>query len=483
MMRPELFIDGAWRQGGGAEFASRDPGLREEVWKGAAADADDVGEAIAAARLAFPGWAETPLAERIAVAERFAAILKSNRDDIARIISREMGKPLWDARSEVDAAVGKIAISIQAQAERAGSRVLATAFGAATLEHRPHGVLAVFGPYNFPVHLPNGHITPALLAGDCLVFKPSELAPGAGSAMVGAWEEAGLPAGVLNLVQGGREVGARLLDAAGLNGVLFTGSADTGLHIHRKFAGRPDVMLALEMGGNNPLIVWPPHDVGAAVNLIAHSAYATSGQRCSCARRLIVPDDAHGRAVIDALVALAPKIAVGAWNTEPEPFMGPLVNERAAERAIDFEADLLARGAEPLVKLIRDGALVRPGLVDVTGIEAPDEELFGPLLQVHRVADFEHALDVANATRFGLSAGLVSDDPELWAEARAHLRAGILNWNRPTTGASSAMPFGGPGLSGSLRPSAYYAADYCAYPVAAQTAEKAAPIAAPGLPA
>ena len=162
--------------------------------------------------------------------------------------------------------------------------------------------------------------------------------------------------------------------------------------------------------------------------------------------------------------------------------MGPLVNALSAERAISFEAGLAAAGGKPIVPLKRDGAFIYPGMIDVTGVNTPDDELFGPLLQIVRVKDFDHALDVANATRFGLAGGLISDDPALWARVKTELRAGILNWNRPTTGASSALPFGGPGLSGSLRPSAYYAADYVAYPVAAQIAEKAAPIAAPGLP-
>jgi succinylglutamic semialdehyde dehydrogenase len=267
-----------------------------------------------------------------------------------------------------------------------------------------------------------------------------------------------------------------------LNGVLFTGSAHTGALIHRKFAGRPDVLLALELGGNNPLIVWPPVELSAAANLVAHSAFATSGQRCSCARRLIVPDNADGTAIVEAVAGLAAKISVGAPDAQPEPFMGPLINAHAADRAVKLQEGLLAMGAKAILPLKRDGAFATPGIIDVTGISVPDEELFGPLLQVYRVKDFDHALDAANATRFGLSGGLISDDPTLWARVKQELRAGILNWNRPTTGASGAMPFGGPGLSGSLRPSAYYAADYVAYPVATQIAEKAAPIAASGLP-
>jgi succinylglutamic semialdehyde dehydrogenase len=481
-MRTELYIDGAWRAGGGARFASHDPASGAQVWEGAGANADDVAEAMAAARLAQPAWARTPLDERISIVRGFAKALEARAKEFAECISREMGKAGWDARGEVAAMAGKVEISINAQAERAGTCETKSGFGAMRLSHRAHGVMAVFGPFNFPGHLPNGHIVPALLAGNGVLFKPSELTPGVGALMAELWAEAGLPTGVFNLLQGGRETGAALLEEPGLNGVLFTGSAETGAFIHRKFAGRPDILLALELGGNNPLIVWPPAEAAAAANLIAHSAYATSGQRCSCARRLILPEGAFGDAVIAAVEALLPKIAVGAWTQEPEVFMGPLVHARAGERAVTFEAELIELGARSIVRLQRDGALVRPGIIDVSDVSAPDEEVFGPLLQVYRVKDFDDAIDVANATRFGLAGGLISEDAALWARVSDELRAGVLNWNRPTTGASGALPFGGPGLSGSLRPSAYYAADYCAYPVATQLSEKVEAVAAPGLP-
>lgn len=481
-MRTELYIGGQWREGGGERFSSHDPVTGDKVWQGRAADPDDVAEAMAAARLAFPGWSRRPVEERVEIVRAFAKAIEKRGDELVRTISREMGKVTWDAKGELGTIIGKVEISVRAQAERAGGKEEKAAFGAMTLSHRAHGVLAVFGPFNFPGHLPNGHIVPALLAGNCVLFKPSEFTPGVGVIMVEAWEEAGLSAGVLNLLQGARETGAALLDAPGLNGVLFTGSAQTGALIHKKFAGHPDVLLALELGGNNPLIVWPPVDVKAAANLIVHSAFATSGQRCSCARRLIVPDNADGQAIIKAAADLAAKVSVGAADSAGDVFMGPLVNAHAADRAVKMEQGLVAMGGKVVLPVKRDGAFVHPAIVDVTGLNVPDEELFGPLLQVYRVKDFDHALDTANATRFGLSAGLISDDPALWARVKNELRVGILNWNRPTTGASGAMPFGGPGLSGSLRPSAYYAADYVAYPVATQLAEKATPIAAPGLP-
>jgi succinylglutamic semialdehyde dehydrogenase len=481
-MRSELFIDGRWRDGGGAAFSVIDPALDVEAWRGRAATPVDVTAAIAAARKAFSGWARTPVETRIAIARAFAKEVDARKEDLAQLISREMGKALWDCRGEAAAVINKVELSIKAMTERAGVKDEAAAFGHTALNHRPHGVMAVLGPFNFPAHLPNGHIVPALLAGNTVVFKPSELAPGAGAILADCWDKAGLPAGVLNVVQGGRETGAALLDGD-IDGVLFTGSAQTGVFIHQKFAGRPQITLALEMGGNNPLIVWPPADAEAAANLIVHSAFVTTGQRCSCARRLILPQGAYGDEVLDRLAALAEAVRVGRPSDTPEPFIGPLVSVAAARRMEAVEKEFIARGARWVTKTRAQGAFVRPAILSLpAGVDAPDEELFAPFLLVYRTATFEEALARANATRFGLAGGLISDDPALWEETQLSLRAGVLNWNRPTTGASSALPFGGFGLSGNGRPSAYYAADYAAHPVAMQTAAKAVKIPAAGLP-
>ena len=469
-----LFINGAWRDGQGESFQSIDPAASETVWEGRAASPADVEAAFTAARQAFPAWARLPLEKRMAIVERYRDGLEKAKPELARLISRETGKPRWEATGELGAMIGKVAISEKAYSARTGANQSGADFGYVRMAHKPLGVMFVLGPYNFPGHLPNGHIVPALIAGNTVVFKPSEITPGVGEAMVKIWEEAGLPKGVLNLVQGARETGAAALDSAELDGVLFTGSWPTGRFIHEKFAGRTGVQLALEMGGNNPLVIWDVDDAEAAARLAIHSAFLTAGQRCSCARRLILPDGPAGEAVTTRLVELAGRLSVGAWDSDPEPFMGPLVSERAAQAVLKAQADLLARGARPLrlaEQLEAGPAFVSPGVVDVTDISVADEEIFGPLLQVTRVDSFDAAIAAANKTAFGLSAGLVSDSGDLWDRFWTESRAGIVNWNRPTVGAASNMPFGGPGQSGNLRPSAYYAADYCAYPVASQASE------------
>lgn len=461
-----VFIDGVWRAGQGAQAISTDPASGETVWREAAASAADVEAAVAAARAAFHPWADLPREARIAILRRYKDVLTERAETFAQALSRETGKALWETRGELASMAGKVEASIKAYDERTGVTESAMPFGRAVLRHRPHGVMAVLGPFNFPGHLPNGHIVPALLAGDTVVFKPSEETPLAGQLLVEALEAAGLPPGVVNLVQGGREVGQALIDQP-IDGLLFTGSAGAGAHFRRHFADRPDVILALELGGNNPLVAWQAGDPAAVAALVAQSAFITTGQRCSCARRLIVPDGAEGQAIVQAVLDLIPRLTIGPWNGVEEPFMGPLISERASGQALAAVdrlpgRPLLAPGAVAGLS----GAFVSPGVVDVTGLKVPDEEIFAPILQVRRVASFEEALVEANATRYGLSAGLVSDNPALWDRFLARIRAGVVNLNRPTTGAAGTMPFGGLGASGNHRPSAYYAADYCAYPVA-----------------
>lgn len=469
------YIAGAWQAGQGEAFDSLNPVTQESVWSGQGASAEQVEAAVAAARAAFPAWARLSLEARIAVLERFAATLKTRADELAHCIGEETGKPLWESATEVTSMVNKVAISIQSYRERTGEKSGPLADATAVLRHKPHGVVAVFGPYNFPGHLPNGHIVPALLAGNAVVFKPSELTPKVAELTVQCWIEAGLPAGVLNLVQGGRETGVALAGNPGIDGLFFTGSSRTGNLLHQQFAGRPDKILALEMGGNNPLVVDEVADVDAAVYTIIQSAFISAGQRCTCARRLLVPVGAWGDALLARLVAVAASIQVGAFDAQPAPFMGSVISLDAARHLLKAQEHLIAQGATPLLAMsqpLETAALLTPGILDVTAVaERPDEEFFGPLLQVIRYDGFEAAMAEANATQYGLAAGLLSDSRELYQRFFIESRAGIVNWNKQLTGAASSAPFGGVGASGNHRASAYYAADYCAYPVASLESE------------
>lgn len=468
------FIAGSWCGGDGANWSSTDPATGAVLWSGAEATGSQVADAVEAAKLAGSGWALTPLEERIRYLEIYRDLLKARLGEMAGLIAREAGKTLWDATGEATAMANKIDISVKAYHDRTPTRDLDMGALTARLTHRPHGVMAVFGPYNFPGHLPNGHIVPALLAGNTIVYKPSEVTPAVAELMIKLLIEAGLPAGVVNLVQGGRETGSALVADTRIDGLLFTGSVQTGRILSHQLADRPGVIQALELGGNNPLIVHKVADTHAAAVMTILSGYVSSGQRCTCARRLIVPSGAEGDAFLEELAHGVRAITVGAWSDASEAFMGPLVSEHAADTVMQAYEQRLALGARPVVpmeRMDRGPAFLRPGLIDVTGVDVEDEEVFGPLLQVVRVPNFEAAIEEANNTRYGLASGLISDDEALFNSYYPRAKAGIINWNQQLTGAASTAPFGGIGLSGNYRPSAYYAADYSAYAVASMFAK------------
>ena len=472
--KQQLLIGGAWVDGDAERFAKLDPVSGQQRWQGASASDTQVEAAVAAARQAFPGWARTRFAERQALVERFRGVLESHREDLATAIAGETGKPLWEARTEVGAMIGKVALSISAYHERTGERERDLGGTHAVLRHRPHGVMAVFGPYNFPGHLPNGHMVPALLAGNTVVFKPSEQTPLTADLVLQCWREAGLPDGVINLVQGAAPVGQALAACRDIDGLLFTGSAKVGGMLQQQFAGQLDKILALELGGNNPLVIRDVPDQDAAVLTILQSAFLSGGQRCTCARRLMVPHGEVGDRLLEALVSAIDKLRVGGQFSEPAPFYGGLVSVAAADGLLKAQDDLEALGGTVLSRMQRleeNTSLLSPALIDVTGLALPDEEHFGPLLKVYRYKDWDEAVTIANDTRYGLSAGLIGGSRDDWDDFLLRIRAGIVNWNRQTTGASGDAPFGGVGDSGNHRPSAYYAADYCAYPVASMESE------------
>lgn len=470
----ECFIGGRWLKGSGAAFASIAPADQAEVWSGNEAGAGDVDAAVRAARDAFPAWRRRPLDERIALVRTFAKLVDANKTEMAAVISRATGKPLWDAATEAAAMVGKAELSVKSYQERTPTKEAPAGAFVARISHHPHGVMAVLGPFNFPGHLPNGHIMPALIAGNTVIFKPSEQTPEVAEFTMRLWEQTGIPAGVINLVQGGRAPAEQLVAHDGVDGVLFTGGVPAGRAIHRALGGRPEKIVALELGGNAPLVVWNAGDVEAAARLIVKSAFITSGQRCTCSRRLIVETGAEGDRVLDALLKLTDRVVTGVPDARPQPFMGPLISARAADAVLKTQSEWLHSGGVALREAKRldlGPAFVSPGVIDVTGVIArKDEEVFGPVLQVIRVRDFDAALAEANNTKFGLAAGLISDDPELFAKFEAEVRAGVLNWNRQTTGASGSAPFGGVGQSGNHRPAGYYAADYSAWPMASLVA-------------
>ena len=455
------------------ELLSTEPATGNELWRGTTGNVD---EAVERARTAMRDWARQSPGQRMEFVRRFANEVRKQAEPFAELIARETGKPLWEARTEVEAVIGKVEISITAYAERTGQKKLNSALqGTAALRHKPHGVMAVLGPYNFPAHLPNGHIVPALIAGNVVLFKPSEKTPAVGEFLVKCFHDAEVPKDVIQCVQGGREVGQGLVEHWMVDGVQFTGSARAGIAINRKLAADPSKIVALEMGGNNPIVVLDTPKLEDAAATIIQSAFTTAGQRCTAARRMIVLDEVYDK-IVPEVKKLAERLIVDEPFAEPQPFMGCVIDNETADLLHESFVALLGRGGRQIMPMKRrDEKLpfLSPAMLDATDMhDRPDIELFGPLLQIVRVADFDEAIYEANNTRYGLSASLIGGGPQDFERFWTDIRAGIVNWNRPTNGASSAAPFGGVGLSGNHRPAAFYAADYCAYPVASTEMEQ-----------
>jgi succinylglutamic semialdehyde dehydrogenase len=455
------------------EVVSIAPATGAVVWRGAVGDA---GELVARARKAWPGWAAQPLANRIEFMRRFANEIRKDAEELARFAAEETGKPLWEALAEVEAVVARVEISVRAYAERSAQRKLDNGLnGHTAVRHKPHGVLAVLTPFSQPLLSIAAHLIPALIAGNVVVVKPSEKATGCAEMLIRCCHRTGLPVPVAQLLVGGPAQGQALAFHEGVNGLLFTGSAQVGITLNRKLAARPDRLVALDLGGNNPLVLWNTPKIDDAAMLIVQSAFANAGQRCTAARRLIVKASEYD-AVIEAVKKLVDRMVVGAPFDQPAPFMGPVIDNAAADGLAESFIYLLSHGGRAIRHLQRKDPelpFVSPAIIDVTGVaERPDVELFGPLLQVIRVDDFDQAIAEANATRYGLAAGLIGGSPQDYNRFWANVRAGQVSWNRAMTADSPGAPLGGVGLSGNHHPGASYAADRCAYPVSSLELEQ-----------
>lgn len=454
------------------EIRSYEPATGALLWSAPKGDADTE---IAIARAGFGDWAGRAIANRTETLRRFGNVIRMRHVALTDLLARETGKPLWAAHEEVDAALAKVELSIAAYGARTGAQRFDGNLGVRTsVRHKPHGILGVLGAHSTPLLQPLQHILPALIAGNNIVFKPSEKAPAIGAALIDCLHAAELPIASARLLIGDADMGRALARHPGIDGLLFTGRWDNGRELHRLYGEMPNKILALEMGGNNPIIAWDVADVPQAAMMIVQSAFSSAGQHCTAARRLIV---AEGKAqpLIDEISKLVERLIIGDPHSKPAPFMGPLIDIKAADRLVEAYLDLMMRGGRPIRHMARpiaDRPFLTPGMIDVTDVEnRPDVEYYGPLLQVIRVPDFEAALMEANATQFGLCASLIGGAPALYEHFWTEMRTGVANWNRPTYDVVMSAPLGGVGQSGNHRPGGAYAADYCAYPVVSTEVE------------
>ena len=469
---PADFIDGRWHSlPEGTSLCSRNPARPDEVVWSADGVEEHVGEAVEAARRAFPEWQAIGHEARVEALGRWKQAATDHVDRLASLIGLETGKITSEARAEAGLVATKVDITLgpHSSGRVTGYDVAAGETRIGRCSFRPHGVMAVLGPFNFPAHLPNGHVVPALLAGNTVVFKPSDKTPAVGQALAEIAEAAELPPGVFNLVQGAAGPAGRLVADPGVDGILFTGSWPVGRRILEANLDTPGRIVALELGGSNPSVVMPDADLRQAVVECARAAFATTGQRCTCTRRIVLHADIADQ-FIDVFCKVASTLVVGPGDSEDPVFMGPLINAESVDAVLAFQDELHERGGRVLVQSSRidgEGHFVTPGvvLVDRFDIEQ-DRECFGPLVQISIASDFDDAVAQANATRYGLAASIFTRDDQTWNRFLAECRAGCVNRNCGTAGASGTLPFGGLGLSGNHRPAGAFSVDYCAHPVA-----------------
>ncbi len=474
------YVDGTWRiphapQGVIVDVNPGDPSdlVGEFPWH-----ADVIDEAVGAARAAFPAWSRRPFEERADILRRFAEVVRARQEHLAQAISRDMGKVLWEARGEAAAVAGKVAITLE-EGMKLVEEVRPEGVKGA-LRYRPRGVLAVIGPFNFPAHLPNGHIVPALATGNTVVFKPASHTPATGQVLAECLDEAGVPPGVLNLVQVPDRLCDALVQHGDLDGILFTGSTGIGQRIERLAQEHPWKLCALEMGGKNASIVLDDAPFEQTLYELLTGAFLTSGQRCTATSRIIAQRGIADR-LAERLGVAADNLVTGAQH-DPEAFFGPVVDRRSAEAFDAWQATAADEGAEALCRggldpnpPIEGAAYVRPSVHRVHRDPKSTyqrEELFAPDTCLYTVDDLDEALALAEDTPYGLACSIFTADRAAYLEATHQVRCGVINWNRATVGASSKLPFGGLKASGNGHPAALFSTLYCTYPVASLEDDK-----------
>lgn len=484
----------------GDDIRSHNPARPDQIIWAGAPRTRHVDEAVSAARAALPAWALAPREKRFEALRAYQQIATRRRDEIAELLCAEVGKPFWEAKAEAGLLASKVDIMLDdspgaAMSRVAESRVDVSETRSGLCRYRPHGVMGVLGPFNFPAHLPNGHIVPALALGNTIVFKPSDKTPGMGQ-LLGelfreALESAGFPPGVMNVVQGAVEPAKRLTTHPDIDGILFTGSWPVGRRILEANLDRPGRIVALEMGGNNPAVVLDDARLEQAVVECVRASFATSGQRCTCTRRIILQRGVADR-FLNAFCKATQALRVGDPRDESEPaFIGPVIRDEPRRRMLDFAASVGSDRAliAPAPLDVNGGHFVTPGVLRVDRFTESDDEsdpgcdkeIFGPLVRVSVVDSLDEAISQSNATRYGLAASIFTTNPEAADRFLLEVRAGCVNVNTGTAGASGKLPFGGVGISGNHRPAGANAVDYCAYPVASLIEEGETAPLSPGM--
>ena len=419
-----------------------------------------------------PSWSKMTLRKRLGYLRKFNRYLQLEKTDIAMTLSNEIGKPLWESHSEIMATLAKLDSTIMALQYRTKYPEIISGSKQIQTEVKPIGLIGVIGPFNFPIHIPNGQIMPALITGNTVIVKSSEYAVKTTRCIEAIWKK------VFNDIQspiafcyGNAIIGEAIVKHKKTKAIFFTGSTNVGRAIETECI-KTNTLCALEMGGNNALVVdtYNQH----IVDHIIHSALITSGQRCSCARRIIINKDHHE--LIPELIDRIKSLTISSLPATKDPFMGPIVLP-------EIKNELLTQSFKQSETLLKSSNLGPGGLIspriEITD-QAPDIEYFGPLFFIELSNSFEDAIIRANKTNYGLTCSVYTSSKKKFNTALSEIQCGVINWNTPTTGASGQAPFGGLKDSGNHRPAGFNMIDHCITPVATSLQKKAPPLKYPG---
>ena len=436
---------------------------------------DHVGPVVESAQKGFKTWKEFSFEKRSEYLKRYKEIVISKKEDIARAISLEVGKPYWESLTEASALSAKVDVTLSESFKKirhqSFDNILPSIRG--EVYHRPIGPTLIIGPFNFPCHLANGQILSSLIAGNSIIFKPSEKTPYSAQILIDCFRESQFPEGVINLIQGGAETVNRLITEKSIKGVYFTGSKDAGKSILKYTYEDLSKLVALELGGKNTTIVHADAHLDFALSELLKSCFLTSGQRCTSTSIVAIHRSIADRFIND-FHDLTKKIIIDhPIEFEKEPFMGPLIDKKSVEGYLSFmkmakreDAQEIMRGK--VIEKKYSGHYVSPSIhyMNKPNLEGHfmKSEIFGPSTTFLPYDDIEEAIVMANVSDYGLAASVFTADDAIFSKCASQISAGLVNHNRSTIGASSKLPFGGVGDSGNYRPAAVSMVDSCVYP-------------------
>lgn len=473
------YIHGRFTQGTIAQerILKKCPGdLSETLWE-AGVYYDHIEEAIVSAQKGYDMWRKLSAEERIGYLKKYQEVVRARKDDIAMALALEVGKPLWEAKTEAAALDSKVSVTIADSYDRIRQETIKDVMPKIDghVVYKPLGPCFVIGPFNFPCHLANGQILSALLAGNSVIFKPSEKTIYSAQLMVECFHDAGFPAGVVNFINGTGTTAGQITGDKRIKGVFFTGSRGVGQRILDNTYRDISKLVALELGGKNSTILHHDTNIPHALPELLRACFLTTGQRCTSTSMILVHRKIE-QEFISQFKAVTERIRVGhPTKSSPEAFMGPLIDEAAEKMYFDFCNIGKAEGAEELVAPRKldvgyEGYYVSPSVhylakPNVSG-KFIQEEIFGPNCFFIPYDDIEDAIRIANSTEYGLAASVFTRDPSIYKLCLRDIESGLLNLNRSTVGATARLPFGGVKNSGNHKPAAVSMVDHCVHAVA-----------------